>query len=118
MRAVLQVRSDAAALASATKAAEDAAGVLTVVQARYLQGLSGPLELIDAESSDAAARIARVQADYAYDLGIVRALVATGRPLVEDLSDTPDAATAHDVRSSLPSVATKERSPTGHGSPE
>lgn len=70
-------------LIHAKKAAEGAAGVLTVVQARYIQGLSSPLELIDAETSDSTARVARTQAEFAYELAIIRVLVATGRKIEE-----------------------------------
>jgi outer membrane protein TolC len=67
----------------ARKAADAAAGVLAIVQARYVQGLSSPLELIDAETSDSVARVARTQAEFSYQLSIIRALVATGRKIVE-----------------------------------
>jgi outer membrane protein len=70
-------------LEHARKAAEDAAGVLAIVQARYLQGLSSPLELIDAESSDSQARVAETQAELGSALAIVRLLVATGRKVEE-----------------------------------
>jgi outer membrane protein len=82
-RAVLAVRASSLEVGHARKAAEDAAGVLTIVQARYVQGLSSPLDLIDAESSDFAARVDRTQAEFAYALAVVRALSATGRPIVE-----------------------------------
>jgi outer membrane protein TolC len=57
--------------------------VLTVVQARYVQGLSDPLELIDAENSDADARVAVVNAELAHALAEVRLIVATGRRIEE-----------------------------------
>ncbi|HEV8200031.1 MAG TPA: TolC family protein [Candidatus Polarisedimenticolia bacterium] len=82
-RAALAVRTTGAAVEHARRAAEVAATVLEVVQARYVRGLSSPLELIDAESADADARVAAVKAELARDLAIVRVYAATGRKLVE-----------------------------------
>jgi outer membrane protein TolC len=70
-------------LEHARKAAEGAAGVLTIVQARYVQGLSSPLELIDAESADSDARVAEAQTELAMALAQVRLYVATGRRIEE-----------------------------------
>lgn len=61
------------------KAAESSAAVLTLIRARHAQGLSSALDLIDAETSDAEARIATVHAERAADGAVVRMLAATGR---------------------------------------
>ena len=47
--------------------------------ALHAQGLASPIELIDAESTEAEARIARTNAEMAQALGVVRLLVATGQ---------------------------------------
>jgi multidrug efflux system outer membrane protein len=83
VRATLAARATAVALEHARLAADGAATVLAVVKGRYLQGLSSPLELIDAESSDADARTARAQAELAQTLAVIRVLTAIGRPIVE-----------------------------------
>jgi outer membrane protein TolC len=83
-RASFAVRTSAVALEHARRSADAAAAVLAIVQARYIQGLSSPLELIDAESSDADARTQRTQSELAYALAVVRILVATGRKIVEE----------------------------------
>ena len=80
-RAAVAVTQSAAMLDHARKAAEQAAAVLAVVQARYVQGLSSPLELIDAEGDDADARTAATQAELSYALAEVRLLVATGHKI-------------------------------------
>jgi outer membrane protein TolC len=82
-RAAAATSASATALTHAKKAAEDANAVLTVVQARYVQGLSSPLDLIDAESADADARVAFTHAELAHALAVVRLFVATGRSLEE-----------------------------------
>jgi outer membrane protein len=83
-RASFAVRTTAVALEHAKRSADGAASVLQIVQARYIQGLSSPLELIDAESSDSDARIQRTQSDLAHALSVVRLLVATGKKIVEE----------------------------------
>ncbi len=83
VRSTLTLRGAAGALASASRAAESAAEVLMIVQARYAQGLSSPLELIDAESADADARVQRTQTELSRALSMVRVLAATGRPITE-----------------------------------
>ena len=65
-------------LEHARKAAEASTAVLAVIRARFLQGLSSMLDIIEAETSDASARIAAVQAERALDGAVVRVLVATG----------------------------------------
>jgi outer membrane protein TolC len=82
-RAALGAKSAGVMLEHARKAAESAAAVLAVVQGRYVQGLSIPLELIDAETSDSDARVAATQAELAYAQSIVRLLTATGRRIEE-----------------------------------
>ncbi len=83
-RASFAVRTTAVALEHAKRSADGAAGVLQIVSARYVQGLSSPLELIDAESSDADARIQRTQSELAHALAVVRLMVATGKKIVEE----------------------------------
>ncbi len=83
-RAAFAVRTSAVALEHARRSADGASAVLQIVQARYIQGLSSPLELIDAESSDSDARIQRTQSELAHALATVRLLVATGRKIVEE----------------------------------
>jgi outer membrane protein len=83
-RAAFAVRTTNVALEHARRSADGAAAVLQIVQARYIQGLSSPLELIDAESSDADARIQRTQSELAHALAVVRLMVATGKKIVED----------------------------------
>lgn len=62
----------------ARKAAEATAAVLAVIRARFAGGLSSMLDLIEAETSDASARIAAVQAERSLDGTVVRLLLATG----------------------------------------
>ncbi len=83
-RAAFAVRTTAVALEHAKRSADGAAAVLQIVQARYIQGLSSPLELIDAESSDSDARIQRTQSELAHALAVVRLMVATGKKIVEE----------------------------------
>ena len=83
-RAALGLRSADAMLEHAHKAAEAAAGVLTIVQARYLQGLSSPLELIEAETADSDARTAEGTDELAFAIASVRLYVATGRKIQEE----------------------------------
>ena len=63
----------------ARKAAESASAVLTVIRARWVSGLSSTLELIEAETSDAEARLAAVRAERSLDGATVRLYTATGR---------------------------------------
>jgi outer membrane protein TolC len=81
VRAVVAMDGNERAFDHAKKAAEGAAAVLAVIQARYAQGLSGPLDLIEAEASDASARTAQVQAGFAFEGAVVRVLYATGQLL-------------------------------------
>jgi outer membrane protein TolC len=83
-RAAIAVTMNETALAQARKAAEGSGNVLTIVQARYIQGLSSPLELIDAETEDSDARTAEAQAELGYALAIVNLCIATGTPFRED----------------------------------
>jgi multidrug efflux system outer membrane protein len=83
-RAVLGMSAAVATLEAARKAAEGAANVLAVVQARYVQGLANPLEVIDAESADADARTQVAQSELADALAVVRLYTAVGRPIQED----------------------------------
>jgi outer membrane protein len=78
-RAAVAVRGALSSVEHARKAADAAAIVFGVVKERYAQGLASPVELIDAESTDAQARIARTNAEMAQALGVVRLLVATGQ---------------------------------------
>jgi outer membrane protein TolC len=82
-RSVEACALDESYLQHARKAAEGAAAVLTIVQARYTQGLSSPLDLIDAETAESTARVAKTNAEFQYKLAIVRVLVATGRKVEE-----------------------------------
>jgi outer membrane protein TolC len=63
----------------ARKAAESSGAVVSVIRARYAQGLSSMLDVIDAESTDADARIATVRSEQARDAAAVHLLVSTGR---------------------------------------
>jgi outer membrane protein TolC len=83
-RAVLGMSAAMATLEAARKAAEDAAKVLAVVQARYVQGLTSPLEVIDAETADADARTQVAQSELADALAVVRLCFAVGRPVQEE----------------------------------
>jgi outer membrane protein len=83
-RAAIAVTMNETALTQARKAAEGSANVLTIVQARYIQGLSSPLELIDAETEDSDARTAAAQAELGYALSILNLCIATGTPFRED----------------------------------
>jgi outer membrane protein TolC len=87
-RAALAVRGAESEVDHAKKAAEAATTVFAIVEARYERGLATPLELIDAESSDADARTARTNAELERALAVVRLLVATGSAhrLVEEAS--------------------------------
>jgi outer membrane protein TolC len=82
-RAALAVRATLSAFEQARAAAEKASAVLTIVEARYKDGLSSPLELIDAEGADSDARVTVAQTELGHALALVRAAVATGRPIVE-----------------------------------
>jgi outer membrane protein TolC len=82
-RAALEARATLEALEQASAAAKEAAAVLAIVEARYVEGLSSPLELIDAESEDSDARAAFTQSELAHALGLVRASVAIGTKIVE-----------------------------------
>jgi outer membrane protein TolC len=83
-RALAALNATQRALVPARRAAQGAAVVLEVVQARYTQGLCTPIELIEAETSDTASRTALIQTELAHDLALVRAAKALGTPLAED----------------------------------
>jgi outer membrane protein TolC len=83
------VRSDAAEAAEslisaeavvdhARKASDTAEIVLTVIQARYAQGLTSALDLITVESDDLAAKSEMLRADFSRSLAAFKLLVATG----------------------------------------
>jgi outer membrane protein TolC len=78
-RAAVAVHGARSSVEHARRAADAAALVFGVVKERYSQGLASPVELIDAESTDAQARIARTNAELAQALGAIRLLVATGQ---------------------------------------
>lgn len=71
------------ATAVSTEAAEQAQAVLQIVKTRYTQGLCSPIELIEAESTEAEARLQRVQSLWDVDRAVIRLLTATGRSLQE-----------------------------------
>lgn len=87
-QAAVALKSSLTVLTHAKKAAEASAAVFAVIQARYTQGLSPPLELYDAETTDIQARSERVRAELSQTLATVRLLVATGqtRRLKEEVS--------------------------------
>jgi multidrug efflux system outer membrane protein len=78
-KSVLLVTTSERVLDHAKKAAEASAAVLAVIKARYVQGLSSTLDLIDADTTDAEARLAAVKAERSLDGAAVRLLSATGR---------------------------------------
>jgi outer membrane protein len=82
-RAALAARTTRAALVQARAAASENAALFTIVSARYKEGLSSPLELIDAESADSDARVALTQSELAHALALIRASIAIGRSIVE-----------------------------------
>jgi outer membrane protein TolC len=79
VQAARQVRSAAGALDHAAKASEASGKVLEVILARYERGLSSPLDLIEAETSDLQAKRERLRADLSLSLSAVRLLAATGQ---------------------------------------
>ncbi|MFO0668399.1 MAG: TolC family protein [Polyangiaceae bacterium] len=83
-RATISVRATAAQLEHARKAEEGTQAVRAIVEARYIRGLSSPLELVDAEDSDIDARQTRIQTELDHALAIVRLCVAIGRPITEE----------------------------------
>jgi outer membrane protein TolC len=83
VRAVLALASAERAEDHAHKSAQSAAGVMSIVQARYLQGISSPLELIDAEGAESDSRLAEAQAEMATALAAVGLYIATGRRFEE-----------------------------------
>lgn len=82
-QAQLALRGAEQAAIVASEAAEQAQAVLQVVKARYVKGLSSPIELIEAESADTEARLQRVQTRWDLALTRIRLLTARGRPLKE-----------------------------------
>lgn len=84
LSAAISVRATAAQLEHARKAEEGTQAVRAIIEARYIRGLSSPLELVDAEDSDIDARQTRIQTELDHALAIVRLCVATGRPITEE----------------------------------
>jgi outer membrane protein TolC len=82
-RATLATGATRRALEQARAALSETAAVLTIVEARYKEGLSSPLELIDAETADFDARVSVTQSELAHALATIRACVATGQDIVE-----------------------------------
>lgn len=72
---------ESAALGALTahKTAELASGVLTIIAARYASGVATPIELFDAEASDARARVDVLRAQLDLALASVALLAATGQ---------------------------------------
>jgi outer membrane protein TolC len=82
-RAALATEATQHALEQARATLNETAKVLTIVEARYREGLSSPLELIDAETADFDARVSVTQSELAHALATIRACVATGQNIVE-----------------------------------
>jgi outer membrane protein len=82
-RAALATGATRRALEQARATLSETTAVLTIVEARYQEGLSSPLELIDAESADFDARVSVTQSELAHALATIRACVATGQAIVE-----------------------------------
>jgi outer membrane protein TolC len=78
-RTVVRLTASERVLEFARKSADSSAAVLAVIRVRYGQGLSSILDLIEAETADATARVAAVRAEQARDAAAVHLLVATGR---------------------------------------
>lgn len=82
-RATLATQATRGAVEQARSALSETAAVLAIVEARYKEGLSSPLELIDAETADFDARVSVTQSELAHALATIRACVATGQNIVE-----------------------------------
>jgi outer membrane protein len=78
-RTVVRLGATERVLEYARKAAESSSAVLAVIRARYVQGLSSILDLIEAESADSDARLTTARAEQARDAATVHLLVATGK---------------------------------------
>jgi outer membrane protein TolC len=78
-RTVVRLAANEKVLDHARKAADSAAAVVAVIRVRYTQGLSNVVDLIEAETEDANARIAVVRAEQARDAAAVHLFVTTGR---------------------------------------
>lgn len=78
-RAVVALSTSEKVLDHARKAAESTGAVLAVIRARFAQGLTSMLDLIEAETSDADARVLEVNAERAVDAALIRVYLATGR---------------------------------------
>jgi outer membrane protein TolC len=78
-RTVTRLSASERVVEHAHKAAESSTAVVAVIRARYAQGLSSMLDLIDAESREADARLAAVRAEQQRDAAAVHLLVSTGR---------------------------------------
>lgn len=87
-RGAQAVRTTASLMEHAKKAADASAIVLAVIQARYAQGLSSPLELFDAETTDIDARAQKIRAELSFALAEVQYLVATGQAKRIDEGET------------------------------
>jgi outer membrane protein TolC len=77
--AVIELQSARALVARAKELSTSAEGALTVTEARYQAGLSTPLELVDAESTDIDAREAVASAELKVEMATLELLVATSR---------------------------------------
>ena len=84
VRATIAVRSTNAQLEFAKRAEDGSQKFRAVVEARYMKGISSPLELVDAEDADIGARVSRIQTELEYSLAVVRLCVATGRPIAQE----------------------------------
>jgi len=78
-RAAIAVRSARAVLAQSKQQESGAAATLAMIEDRYKNGFAGPLDLIDAQREDAAARVLAVRAGRALDIARLRLLAATGK---------------------------------------
>jgi multidrug efflux system outer membrane protein len=78
-RAAIAVNGAVEEIDHSDKAAVAAAAVFAVIQARFERGLASPLDVIDAESADAAARIARASDQLTHAQSVVRLMLATGQ---------------------------------------
>jgi outer membrane protein TolC len=78
-QAAENLKSTEAVLEHARKAADASSKVLAVMQARYAQGISSALELIEAEAADIDAKQAKIRAELSQALAAVRLLTATGK---------------------------------------
>lgn len=78
-QAATDARTARERVAQARRVEEAARQLFEAAQARFERGLSGPLELLDAEGSDAQARVERLRAELDRALATARLLAATGQ---------------------------------------